>query len=109
MAASPAPADEPLIRREFSSLGSKVIETNQSLAGPENEPDFWEGDKFEWLGTGLAKWFVPMVIVLGLAIGGIAARSYNEGADVLIKPASEEAGLEFVRATPSSLGGDSSP
>ena len=33
--------------REFKSLGSKVIETNQPLPGPEDEKDFWEGEKFD--------------------------------------------------------------
>jgi hypothetical protein len=35
------------VYREFKSLGSKVIETNQPLAGPENEKDFWEGEQFD--------------------------------------------------------------
>ncbi len=41
----------PRITREWTSLGSKVIESNQGFDGPENQKDFWEGENFEvrWL------------------------------------------------------------
>lgn len=40
-----------MVNREFQAFGSKVIETNQEFTGPENEPDFWEGEKFDTFGT----------------------------------------------------------
>lgn len=33
--------------REFTALGSKVVESNVAFKGPEDEQDFWEGEKFE--------------------------------------------------------------
>lgn len=35
------------VTREWTSLGSRVIETNQKFTGPEDKEDFWEGAKFE--------------------------------------------------------------
>jgi hypothetical protein len=35
------------VTREFSALGSKVVESNVPFKGPEDEPDFWEGNQFE--------------------------------------------------------------
>jgi hypothetical protein len=35
------------VTREFSALGSKVVESNVPFKGPEDEPDFWEGKQFE--------------------------------------------------------------
>jgi hypothetical protein len=35
------------VTREFSALGSKVVESNVVFKGPEDEPDFWEGNQFE--------------------------------------------------------------
>lgn len=33
--------------REFTALGSKVVESNMPFKGPEDQEDFWEGEKFE--------------------------------------------------------------
>lgn len=33
--------------REFTALGSKVVESNVPFKGPEDEKDFWEGDRFD--------------------------------------------------------------
>lgn len=38
------------------------------------------------LGQTMERWFLPLLVVLGLICGGIAASSYNEDADVFIKP-----------------------
>jgi hypothetical protein len=35
------------VTREFSALGSKVVESNVPFKGPEDEPDFWEGNQFD--------------------------------------------------------------
>lgn len=35
------------VTREFRALGSKVVESNVSFTGPEDQQDFWEGEKFE--------------------------------------------------------------
>lgn len=36
-------------------------------------------------GKTMEKFFLPGVVVLGLIIGGIAAGTYNDGADTFIK------------------------
>lgn len=33
--------------REFTALGSKVVESNVAFKGPEDQQDFWEGEKFD--------------------------------------------------------------
>jgi len=33
--------------REFKAFGGRVIEADGKLSGPEDQPDFWEGEKFE--------------------------------------------------------------
>jgi hypothetical protein len=35
------------VTREFTALGSKVVESNVAFKGPEDDQDFWEGEKFE--------------------------------------------------------------
>lgn len=35
------------VTREFTALGSKVVESNVSFKGPEDEKDFWEGEQFD--------------------------------------------------------------
>eukprot|EP00878_Enallax_costatus_P018942 GHUV01019967.1.p1 GENE.GHUV01019967.1~~GHUV01019967.1.p1 ORF type:complete len:135 (+),score=25.84 GHUV01019967.1:157-561(+) len=74
------------VTREFRALGSKVIETNVPFKGPEDQEDFWEGDKFDAFGKALENYFVPGLIALGLVCGGIAAKTYNDGATEYIKP-----------------------
>jgi hypothetical protein len=44
--AAAAPEQSP-VKREFTALGSKVVETNVPFKGPEDEQDFWEGEKFD--------------------------------------------------------------
>jgi hypothetical protein len=48
-AASSSAAEVPVqpVTREFSALGSKVVESNVPFKGPEDEPDFWEGNQFD--------------------------------------------------------------
>ena len=45
----------------------------------------------EKLGTFVEKFFLPVLIVLGLVIGGVAAGTYNDGADVFQTPAAPNA------------------
>lgn len=45
----------------------------------------------EKLGTFVEKFFLPVLVVLGLLIGGVAASTYNEGAEVFQTPASPNA------------------
>jgi len=56
---------------------------------PEYERDFWEDPKFDILGS-LMQYFIPVFVVLGLVVGGIAAKSFNEGATSYLEPASSE-------------------
>lgn len=44
-------SSSPQVVREYRSLGSKVIESNASLSGPEDQKDFWEGEQFDVSGT----------------------------------------------------------
>lgn len=148
------------VTREFTALGSKVVESNVAFKGPEDEKDFWEGDKFDgeeclWhvasgcqaggsggclavarpncmesvspaartkqqsqfllrhtsapaailpagvtlaashpmslllcaaFGKALENYFIPGLIALGVVCGGIAAKSYNDGATAFVKP-----------------------
>lgn len=43
---APAPEQAP-VTREFTALGSKVVESNVAFKGPEDQQDFWEGEKFD--------------------------------------------------------------
>ena len=43
-------------------------------------PDFWEGENWEWVENS-AKFVVPALVVLAVAIGGFAANTYNGGAE----------------------------
>jgi hypothetical protein len=73
--------------REFNALGGKVVESNQAFGGPEDEADFWEGDSFSAFGDALEKYFLPALVLLGVGIGALAARTYNEGATAYVKNA----------------------
>jgi len=88
------------VYREFKSLGSKVIETNQPLPGPEDEKDFWEGEQFDAFGKAVETYFLPGLLVLGLICGGIAASSYNDGASSYVKGATspEDTGSIIIAA-----------
>ncbi|KAJ9513218.1 hypothetical protein QJQ45_029517 [Haematococcus lacustris] len=65
------PTSQPPSIREFRSLGSKVIESDQPFEEPPTS-DPWEGQQFE--------------VVFGLVCGGFAAANYNTDADMLLKP-----------------------
>jgi hypothetical protein len=43
------------------------------------ESDFWEGETWEWLGKSLF-FGIPALVLLLVAVGGFAAKTYNEGA-----------------------------
>jgi len=66
------------------SLGSQVIESSDAFENPP-EKDPWEDPKWENLGQFGEKYFLPTLVVLGLVCGGIAAGTYNNGADTFIK------------------------
>ncbi|KAG2454378.1 hypothetical protein HYH02_001401 [Chlamydomonas schloesseri] len=82
----PPSSDKPTVVREFTSHGARIIESDARLSGPEDQPDLFEGENMETLGKVMERFFLPGLIVLGLICGGIAARSYNEEADVFIAP-----------------------
>jgi len=67
----------------FETIFGVQEEGNAPLpANYNNDP--WDGEKWEWLGAFMNA-FIPIVIVCGLIIGGLAASFYNEGARVLVK------------------------
>ncbi|GIL93145.1 hypothetical protein Vretimale_19374 [Volvox reticuliferus] len=81
-----ASSDKPTFTREFTANGARIIETDGKLSGPEDDKDFWEGENMETFGKVMERFFIPGLVVLGLICGGIAARSYNDEADVFIAP-----------------------
>eukprot|EP00210_Caulerpa_lentillifera_P000436 g422.t1 len=52
---------------------------------PEYESDFWESPAFGFIGKAMS-YFVPVIITLALVVGGIAAKSFNEGATSYLTP-----------------------
>jgi hypothetical protein len=76
----PAPACRAERRRGDAQL------TDQE---PPERPDFWEGDTWEGIGR-FAKILIPLIIGLGVAIGGYAANTYNEGARYAAPAASNQ-------------------
>lgn len=84
--APPAQAAEGRVLREWRSLGARVVEADGALGrGPEDAPDMFEGERFEALGSAVEKYFLPALAALGLLCGGVAAKTYDTGADVFIK------------------------
>ena len=67
--------------------------THQALPPPPetDEPDMWEGEQMEKLGSFAEKFFLPVLVVLGLVIGGVAAGTYNDGATTFQTPAAPDA------------------
>eukprot|EP00798_Chlamydomonas_sp_ICE-L_P029709 gene29709-5144_t len=65
---------------EYIKNGTKIIESSEPFTGPEDVMDFWEADNMEGLGGFVERWFLPMLIVLGLICGSIAANTYSEDA-----------------------------
>ena len=55
---------------------------------PESD-DFFQGDKWEWLGSAAAV-AVPALVLAAVAVGAFAARTYDSGADSVLLPASAE-------------------
>lgn len=43
----PNTSGPPTVRKEYTALGMKVIETDAPLGGPEDQKDFW------WVGPGV--------------------------------------------------------
>jgi hypothetical protein len=43
-------------------------------------------DGMQTFGQVMEKWFLPGLLVLGLVCGGIAAGTYNDGADTFVAP-----------------------
>jgi hypothetical protein len=87
-------------------LGARVVEADGALkGGPEDAPDMFEGEKFEALGNAVEKFFLPALLALGLICGGIAAKTYDSGADVYIKsPTSADAEASVLLAAPATSG-----
>jgi hypothetical protein len=100
VAPSTAQPQQP-VTREFRAFGSKAVETNVPFKGPEDQEDFWEGEKFDAFGKALENYFIPGLIALGLVCGGIAAKTYNDGATEYIKPPTgPDAEPTIIMATP---------
>lgn len=57
------------------------------IKGPEDEKDMWEGENLQKFGEIAEKYFLPVLVVLGLVVGGIAAGTYNDGASVFLQGA----------------------
>eukprot|EP01023_Acetabularia_acetabulum_P020414 TRINITY_DN205_c0_g1_i1.p3 TRINITY_DN205_c0_g1~~TRINITY_DN205_c0_g1_i1.p3 ORF type:complete len:132 (-),score=14.78 TRINITY_DN205_c0_g1_i1:473-868(-) len=75
--------------RKRAKLGQKIITcTLQQQADEEqtidefstsfaDAKDFWEGEQWEWIGT-FGKYFLPLIVLLFMVLGGIAAITYQE-------------------------------
>lgn len=97
------PAQQGRVLREWRSLGARVVEADGAIPGSagEDQPDFWEGERFEGLGRAVERYFLPALLALGLVCGGIAAKTYDSGADVYIKsPTSPDAETSVLLADP---------
>jgi hypothetical protein len=91
------------VLREWRSLGARVVESDGPLPGGagEDTPDFWEGERFDALGQAAERYFLPALLALGLICGGIAAKTYDSGADVYIKsPTSPDTEASVLLAAP---------
>lgn len=51
---------------------------------PPVEPDFWEGEQWEWVGQS-AVYLIPAIAVLGLAVGFFASSTYDNGSTVYLR------------------------
>lgn len=103
IAPPPRPTEQGRVLREWRSLGGRVIEADGAIPGSqgEDQPDFWEGEKFEGLGKAVERYFLPALLALGLLCGGIAAKTYDSGADVYIKsPTSPDSEASVLLAGP---------
>ncbi|GMH38449.1 hypothetical protein BSKO_06333 [Bryopsis sp. KO-2023] len=77
---------------EEPSIDTSDVLGDLMPVGPNDaqyDDDSWEGEQWEWLGFVMEN-FLPLVVVLGMGIGGIAATFYNQGATVLVTPAQED-------------------
>jgi hypothetical protein len=103
IAPPPRPTEQGRVLREWRSLGGRVIEADGAIpsSAGEDQPDFWEGERFEALGKGVERYFLPALLALGLLCGGIAAKTYDSGADVYIKsPTSPDTEASVLLAGP---------
>ncbi|KAL3152683.1 hypothetical protein ABBQ38_012278 [Trebouxia sp. C0009 RCD-2024] len=80
-------------KRESTVFGD-LIDEEEKVPGirgipPPGEKDFWEGDKWEWLGK-LSFVLVPALILSVVLVGAFAAKTYDSGATTYLAPPSPE-------------------
>lgn len=61
------------------------------------EEDFWEGDRWNWLGTSFT-FLIPALAVLALIVASFAASTYNEGADSYLVTPTEERPAQIIKS-----------
>eukprot|EP01025_Chloroclados_australasicus_P065207 TRINITY_DN8856_c0_g1_i3.p2 TRINITY_DN8856_c0_g1~~TRINITY_DN8856_c0_g1_i3.p2 ORF type:complete len:120 (+),score=10.81 TRINITY_DN8856_c0_g1_i3:156-515(+) len=90
-------ARRPNLRQQCKERQVVENETSSSdLSDVEEIQDFWEGEKWEWIGT-VGQYFVPLVVLLAVIVGGIAAYTYNEGASVFLKPSNPNQSAQLLQ------------
>jgi hypothetical protein len=66
-----------------------IVETGGDALPEPDAADFFEGDRWEWLGS-VSSLFVPILIAAAVGVGLFAAKTYDTGADAVLMPASGE-------------------
>ncbi|KAK9805620.1 hypothetical protein WJX72_008546 [[Myrmecia] bisecta] len=74
-------------KRTSKAFGAEVEESTEAL--PEPQEDFWEGEGWEWLGKAFF-FFVPALVLGAAAVGGFAAYTYNNDANVFLRSADSD-------------------
>ncbi|DBA82908.1 TPA: hypothetical protein ACH3X1_006698 [Trebouxia sp. C0004] len=73
-------------KRETTVFGDLVDDDAQLQDIPEpGQQDFWEGEKWEWLGK-LSFVLVPLLVLLAVLVGAFAAKTYDSGASTFLAP-----------------------
>ncbi|KAA6418147.1 MAG: hypothetical protein FRX49_11910 [Trebouxia sp. A1-2] len=77
-------------KKETTVFGDLVDDDAQLQDIPEpGQQDFWEGEKWEWLGK-LSFVLVPLLVLLAVLVGAFAAKTYDSGASTFLAPPSPE-------------------
>lgn len=88
-------------KKETTVFGDLVDGEAQLQDIPEpGQQDFWEGEKWEWLGK-LSFVLVPLLMLLAVLVGAFAAKTYDSGASTFLAPPSpEDATVKLIPGRP---------
>ena len=74
----------------------KLVDERTTEGFPGSD-DFWEGDKWEWLGF-VTQYYYIFIVLVTAAVGGYASNTYNDGATKFVESAKEDKPLTIVDA-----------